>query len=144
MEITLKLSNPFFAAALLAATSFAAPVLADRVLSGSEAQNLLAGRQFEFICIDGTHGRANYERGGTASAIYRAANAREDAMEQQDHGRVRPAGEDVCIHWQRLNDGKEGCYRMTERSPGRYRIATADQARWCDLSERNRSKAQVR
>jgi hypothetical protein len=124
------------AAAILAATTVTAPVLADRILTGSEAQNLLAGRRFEFNCIDGTSGWASYERSGLAKAVYRMPNMRETAMEESDVGRVRSSGNDLCIHWQQLNSGKEGCYRMTEYSPGRYRIATSDQGRWCDLQER--------
>ncbi len=124
-----------FAATVLAAAAFSAPVLAERALTGSEAQALLAGRRFEFNCIDGTTGMASYGKGGVAKAIYRSPTARDTAMEETDEGRVRSAGEDVCIHWQRLNSGREGCYRMTERKPGLYRIATTDQARWCDLTE---------
>ena len=124
------------AAAAIAATAFSAPVLADRVLTGSEAQSLLAGRRFDFNCIDGTIGMASYERSGVAKAIYRSPTAPETAMEETDEGRVRSAGEDVCIHWQRLNFGREGCYRMTERAPGSYRIATLNQGRWCDLNSR--------
>jgi hypothetical protein len=125
-----------FAAAILAATTVTAPVLADQLLTGSEAQNLLAGRRFEFNCIDGTSGWASYERSGLAKAIYRMPNMRETAMEVADTGRVRSAGDNVCIRWQQLNSGEEGCYRMTQYSPGRYRIATSDQGRWCDLQER--------
>jgi hypothetical protein len=125
-----------FAAAVLAAAAFSAPVLAERALNGSEAQSLLAGRRFDFNCIDGTSGMASYEHGGVAKAFYRSPTARDTTTEETDEGRVRSAGEDVCIHWQRLNSGREGCYRMTERKPGLYRIATTDQGRWCDLTER--------
>ena len=132
----MNLSIRTFAAAVLATVAFSAPVLAERVLTPSEAQTLLAGRRFDFNCIDGTTGMASYEHGGVARAIYRSSTARETAMEETDEGRVRITGEDVCIHWQRLNSGREGCYRMTERSPGSYRIATTDQGRWCDLISR--------
>ena len=132
----MKLSIRTFAAAVLAAAAFSAPVLAERAMTGSEAQTLLAGRRFEFNCIDGTSGWASYERSGLAKAIYRMPNMRETAMEVADTGRVRSAGNDLCIRWQQLNFGEEGCYRMTQYSPGRYRIATSDQGRWCDLLER--------
>jgi hypothetical protein len=49
---------------------------------------------------------------------------------------VRANGDNVCIRWSKLNGGDEGCYRMTERKPGQYRIA-AGQIRWCDLSPRS-------
>ena len=125
-----------FAATVLAAAAFSAPVLAERALTGSEAQALLAGRRFEFNCIDGTRGCASYERSGLAKALYRMPSMRETASEVADEGRVRSAGNDVCIRWQQLNSGQEGCYRMTENAPGSYRITTSDQARWCDLQER--------
>ena len=125
-----------FTAAILAATILTVPVLADRILTGPEAQSLLAGRRFEFNCIDGTTGLASYERSGMAKAIFRMPNMRDTAMEESDVGHVRSSGNDLCIRWQQLNSGQEGCYRMTEHAPGRYRIATSDQARWCDLLER--------
>ena len=131
----MKFSTRTFAAAVVAAAAFSAPVLAERILTGSEAQSLLAGRRFNFNCFDGTTGMASYEPGGVARATYRSPTARETAMEEIDEGRVRSAGGDLCIQWQRLDSGREGCYRMVERVPGSYRIATLNQARWCDLTE---------
>lgn len=122
------------AAVLLAATAYALPVLAERILTGPEVQKLLAGRRFDFQCMDGTRGYANYDGNGSANAVYRMSTARETDMETADKGVVRMAGENICIRWQQLNDGREGCYRMTERKPGLYRISTVDTARWCDLS----------
>lgn len=129
-----------YAAVLLGAAVLATPALADKVLSGSEAQTRLQGRSFDFICMDGTQGRANYQRSGYATASYRLANAGgESAVAQTDRGQVRAEGDAVCIRWQTLNSGREGCFTMTERSPGNYRIATQITGRWCDLSERRGS-----
>jgi hypothetical protein len=58
-----------------------------------------------------------------------------EAVLISDQGRVRADGDNVCIRWKNLNGGDEGCYRMSERRPGVYRIAEG-QARWCDLSIR--------
>lgn len=93
---------------------------------------MLAGQKFSFACVDGTRGEASYTRAGTATAAYRLPTAGDDAAVQRDHGRVRAEGGNVCIRWNNLNGGTEGCYRMTERRPGQYRIA-AGQTRWCDL-----------
>lgn len=123
------------AAAVVAVTVTVAPALADRVLTGTEAHQTLAGQSFEFSCVDGTRGEASYAKSGIATANYRLPTAGDDAAIQKDQGRVRLNGENLCIRWNNLNGGAEGCYRMTERRPGQYRIAEG-QARWCDLSAR--------
>jgi len=134
-ETALK-SLRIFAAALAAATVVSVPALAERILSGAEAHQMLSGQRFAFHCVDGTRGEASYARSGVATANYRLSSAGEDAKELQDQGRVRAAGENVCIRWNNLNAGEEGCFRMTERKPGQYRIASEDRIRWCDLSAR--------
>lgn len=128
-----------YAAALVGVAILATPALAEKVLSGSEAQNRLQGRNFDFVCMDGTQGRASYQRSGYATASYRLANAGETAVAQTDRGQVRSEGDAVCIRWQTLNSGREGCFVMTERSPGTYRISTQITGRWCDLVERRGS-----
>jgi hypothetical protein len=123
------------AAASVATVLFAAPALAENVLTGAEAHSRLAGQTFDFNCVDGTRGEATYGNSGVATASYRLPSAGDDAAVQNDQGRVRANGDDVCIRWSTLNGGEEGCYRMTERRPGQYRIAQG-QIRWCDLSSR--------
>jgi hypothetical protein len=53
---------------------------------------------------------------------------------------VRVDGEHLCIRWGKLNGGAEGCYRMTERRPGTYRIAEGSM-RWCDITVRSSRSA---
>ncbi len=113
--------------------AFGAPgAFADRAISGAEAHQMLAGQTFEFVCVDGTRGHATYAHSGVATASYRLPTAGADAAVQKDQGRVRANGESLCIRWNKLGGGTEGCYRMTERRPGVYRIADG-QIRWCDL-----------
>lgn len=128
------------AAAGLAIALGISPALADRVMSGSEAHQLLSGQTFDFNCVDGTRGEATYSRSGVATASYRLPSAGDDAAMQRDQGRVRANGESLCIRWNSLNGGEEGCYRMTERRPGIYRIADG-QVRWCDLNARGTDRA---
>jgi len=123
------------AAACIAAAAVAGPALAERLLSGEEAHQLLAGQKFTFACVDGTRGEASYTRSGAATAAYRLATAGDDAELQRDQGRVRAEGGNVCIRWNNLNGGGEGCYRMVERRPGQYRISEGS-TRWCDLTIR--------
>jgi hypothetical protein len=122
-----------FTAALIALASLASPALADRLLDGAEAHAMLSGRQFEFICADGTRGRARYGKSGVATANYLLPTAPDNAKQLTDRGHVRITGENICIRWQDLNGGKEGCYRVTERRPGVYRISEGA-ARWCELT----------
>jgi hypothetical protein len=123
------------AAATIAIALGVAPALADRLLSGTEAHQMLAGQTFDFNCVDGTRGQATYAKSGVATANYRLPTAESDAAVLTDQGRVRANGENVCIRWGKLNGGDEGCYKMTERRPGQYRIAEG-QMRWCDLNSR--------
>jgi len=136
-------SLPALAAAAFAFALWATPSLADRILSGPEAHQTLAGQTFDFNCVDGTRGQATYAKSGVATASYRLPGTGEDAAIQKDQGRVRANGENLCIRWTSLNGGEEGCYRMTERRPGQYRIAEG-QARWCDLTARNAGAREAR
>jgi hypothetical protein len=121
------------AAALAAATLFAAPAFAQKFLTGQEAQQKLAGQRFAFTCVDGTRGHASYSASGLATASYRVGGASDSAALQKDQGRVRADGGNLCIRWNRLMGGEEGCFRMAERRPGQYRIADGP-GRWCDLT----------
>jgi hypothetical protein len=112
-----------------------APVLADSLLQGAEAQRQLDGKRFSFNCVNGTTGFASYA-GQTATALYRMPTARETDVEQNDLGEVHASGEALCIRWQRLNGGKNDCYRVSAKEPGSYRIATPDGRLWCDFTER--------
>ena len=128
------------AAAVVAATVVAAPALAERLLSGAEAHALLAGQRFNFFCVDGTRGEASYAKSGVAVANYRLPVSPNEGEMLTDHGRVRTDGDNICIRWKTLDGGTESCFRMTERQPGRYRIATEDRIRWCDITVRNMSE----
>ena len=129
-----------FAAAVAVAAVIVAPAFAETILSGADAHQRLAGQTFDFNCVDGTRGQASYGKSGVATANYRLPTAGDDAAIQKDHGRVRAEGGNVCIRWNNLNGGNEGCYRMTERRPGVYRIAEG-QMRWCELSQRGVERA---
>lgn len=129
-------------AAISAATLTAVPAwAADRVLNGAEAHQVLVGQKFAFHCVDGTRGEASYAHSGVATASYRPFSAGDDTKEVQDQGRVRTAGENICIRWNNLNGGQEGCFRTTERRPGQYRIAMEDKIRWCDITVRGADRA---
>jgi hypothetical protein len=124
------------AAAFVAATIVVVPALAERLLSGAEAHTLLSGQRFEFFCVDGTRGVASYARSGVATANYRLPVSPNEGEMLTDQGRVRAEGNNVCIRWNTLDGGSENCFHMTERQPGKYRIATDDKRRWCDLTVR--------
>jgi hypothetical protein len=139
-EFTLNKSIQTCAAVFVAASVFAAPALAERLLSGAEAHVLLSGQRFNFFCVDGTRGEATYAKSGVATASYRLPVSPNEGEMLTDQGRVRTEGENICIRWKTLDGGSESCFRMTERQPGRYRIATEDRIRWCDLSVRGVSE----
>ncbi len=122
-----------FAFALLLASM--APALADAPLQGAEAQRLLDGKRFSFNCVNGTTGFASYA-GETATALYKMPSARETDLEENDLGHVQASGDALCIRWQRLNGGKNDCYKVHAKEPGSYRIASPDGRLWCDFTER--------
>jgi hypothetical protein len=120
---------------LLIASSTLASALGDGELRGAEAQRLLDGKDFTFNCVNGATGFASYA-GRTATALYKMPAAREADMEENDQALVQPAGDALCIRWQRLNGGKNDCYKVIVKEPGTYRIATPDGKLWCDFTER--------
>ena len=124
-----------FALFLIVASGAFAPVLADSQLQGAEAQRLLDGKRFSFNCVNGTTGFASYA-GHTATALYKMPAARESDLEENDSGHVQASGDALCIRWQRLNGGKNDCYKVSTREPGSYRIASPDGRLWCDFTER--------
>lgn len=116
------------------AVSVISPAFAERPLSADEVESRLSGKQFSLSCVNGISGRGSYA-GGIVKASYRMPAAREDAEPVQDQGSVRARGGDLCIAWRHLTGGGEGCYRVTEKAPGRYRISDGS-GRWCDFAVR--------
>ncbi len=119
------------AAALIALLS--APALADRTLSGAEAQRLLAGKRFNLQCIDGTRGTGSFS-GRSVTVSYKRPAAGEDAMESMDKATVSARGNEICLNWKEFNGGGDGCYPVAEKSAGKYRLGSS--SRWCDISAR--------
>jgi hypothetical protein len=102
----------------------------ERALDGAEAQRVLNGRRFSLSCIDGTSGSGRLN-GAVVSANYlRSA----ELGPVRDIGHVRASGANLCIRWNEMNNGAEGCYQVSERAEGHYRIASG--MGWCDLAVR--------
>jgi hypothetical protein len=120
------------AAAFIALVS-AAPALADRTLSGAEAQRLLAGKRFNLQCIDGTRGTGSFS-GRSVTVSYKRPAAGDDAMETMDRATVSTRGNEICLNWKQFDGGGNGCYPVAERSTGNYRLGSS--SRWCDISAR--------
>lgn len=130
----MRKSALFVAAAIVIAA--AVPAAADRILSGEEAQSVLAGSQASFKCNDGTVGRASYGTDGTGTANFRYPNQPQNIPDQTGFGKVSARGELVCVSWRQLAASGEGCFRLAERAPGVYRGTTVDGAGWCEFRTR--------
>lgn len=115
------------------AVCFASPAWAERLVTGEEAQNILAGKSFSLSCVNGVSGRGSFN-GGIVKASYRMPSAAEGADPVNDLGKVRSRGADLCIAWRHLTNGDEGCYRVSEKAPGRYRISVPSGHLWCDFA----------
>lgn len=121
-----------FVGAVLAAC-IASPALADRLVTGEEAQSIFAGKSFSLSCVNGVSGRGSFN-GSIVKASYRMPSAAEGADPVHDLGKVRSRGADLCIAWRHLTNGDEGCYRVSEKAPGRYRIAVPSGHLWRDFA----------
>jgi hypothetical protein len=124
------------APAIAAACLFAMPAAADRVLSGAEAQQTLAGSSASFKCNDGTIGNARYNADGRGTASFRFPNQPQNIPDQTGFGQVRAKGELVCVSWRQLAASGENCFRLIEQAKGRYRGTTLDGQGWCEFSLR--------
>jgi hypothetical protein len=109
-----------------------AAALADKALTGAEMQKALSGKRFNLACADGTKGSGSYS-GGVAKAAYTRPSSRDDAGSDTDQAAVRAHGPEICLSWQKLNGGGEGCYGVIEKSEGGYRLASANGG-WCDIT----------
>ena len=120
---------------LILALSILAPgvAIADKVMTGAEAQRALAGKRFILACADGTKGTGSYSASGVAQASYTRPNSRDDAGLKPDRASVRAQGAEICLNWKKLNGGGEGCYGVTERASGSFRLASASGG-WCDIT----------
>jgi hypothetical protein len=124
-----------FVAAVLAASPQA---LAERPISGAEAQQLLAGKQFLIQCVDGTQGYGVFNMHGVVNVAYRRFNAHRNAPDQRDRATVRARGNEICLAWREFDGGGDGCYPISEKNVGHYRIGSA--MRWCEIKARPASQ----
>jgi hypothetical protein len=121
-------------ASILATLAGASPALAERPITGAEAQRLLAGRSFQLQCIDGTSGRGVFNTHGAVSVSYRRGGASEMMQEQRDRATVHAQGNEICINWTQFDGGGNSCYPVAERAAGSFRIGGIN--RWCDIYAR--------
>jgi len=108
--------------------------LAERPISGAEAQRLLSGKQFLIQCVDGTQGYGVFNMHGVVTVAYRRFNARSDAPDMRDRATVRARGQEICLAWKEFDGGGDGCYPIAEKSVGHFRIGSA--MRWCEIKAR--------
>lgn len=112
----------------------AAPALAERPLTGAEAQRLLSGKQFLIQCVDGTQGYGAFNTHGVVTVAYRRSHFRSDAPDMRDRATVRARGNEICLAWKEFDGGGDGCYPVAQKDAGHYRIGSA--IRWCEIKAR--------
>ncbi len=93
------------AAAALIALLSAAPALADRTLSGAEAQRLLAGKRFNLQCIDGTRGTGSFSGRSVTELIFRRSNLSGDLLENVTPELFTRMRGKTCFHFESLHAG---------------------------------------
>lgn len=114
-----------------AALVLSSPTFAERPISGAEAQRLLAGKQFQIQCVDGTQGYGVFNTHGVVTVAYRRFNSRYDAPDMRDRATVRSRGNEICLAWKEFDGGGDGCYPVAEKNAGHFRIGSA--MRWCEI-----------
>ena len=112
--------------AVLAGSS---PSLAERSISGAEAQRILTGKQFQIQCVDGTAGYGHFGA-GVVTVAYRRFNAPSHAPDMRDRATVRTRGHEICLAWKEF-DGGGGCYPAADEDAGHFRIRSS--MRWCEI-----------
>jgi hypothetical protein len=118
-------------AALAVAVFFSSTALAERPVSGAEAQRVLAGKHFQIQCVDGTYGRGMFGDQGTVSLSYKRFNDSSAAPPQHEKASVRARGNEICVAWKEFGGGGTGCYPVAEKNAGHYRIGS--DLRWCEI-----------
>jgi hypothetical protein len=122
------LTGVLFAAAAVAAS---VPAHAERPITGAEAQRLLAGKQFLIQCVDGTQGYGVFNTHGLVTVAYRRFNARNGTPDERDRATVRARGNEICLAWKQFDGGGDGCYPVSQKNAGHYRIGSS--MRWCEI-----------
>lgn len=120
------------------ALAFTSPAVAERLITGAEAQRLLSGKQFLIQCVDGTQGYGVFNTHGIVNVAYRRFNMRNDAPDLRDRATVRARGNEICLHWKEFDGGGDGCYPVSEKNVGHFRIGSA--MRWCEIKARPASQ----
>ena len=110
------------------------PALADRQITGAEAQRALAGKAFQLQCIDGTYGQGFFNARGVVSVSYKRATARDDAAELHDRATVQARGNEICLAWKQFDGGGNSCYPVAMKSTHQFRLGV--DGRWCDINAR--------
>jgi hypothetical protein len=110
------------------------PAAAERPITGAEAQRLLSGKQFMIQCVDGTQGYGVFNAHGIVNVAYRRFNMRNDAPDLRDRATVRARGNEICLAWKEFDGGGDGCYPISEKNNGHYRIGST--IRWCEIKAR--------
>ena len=99
---------------VLAAMLVASPAPAQNV-GPADVQKALGGKRVSLSCADGTTGSGRYVMGrsvGTISGTYQ----RPDTGPLRDVGRVRAAGDQLCLQFKMLNGGQEACFGVRQES----------------------------
>jgi hypothetical protein len=115
-------------AALLVGASTAS---AERQVHGGDVARVLSGKAFRIECVDGTHGRGQFDTHGLISVSYRRPNARNGTPEEFDLAKVRVRGVEICLSWKQFGGGGNGCYPVYEQR-GKFRLGSG--LVWCDIS----------
>jgi hypothetical protein len=112
------------------------PMAAERVLTGTVAWQLLAGKDFQFQCADGLHGYGQFDRRGLAWAAYKSS-ANQEELERRVEATVRADGAELCFKLKDFDLIGEVCVPIAEKRSGIYRAGSKDDG--CEIKVKERS-----
>lgn len=105
----------------LAAASLliASPVHAQTAMTGADIQKALSDKTVRLSCVDGTSGSGRYTMGKNFGIITGTYSPRSGAP-ASDTGHVRADGDQLCLRFEKLNQGLESCFGVVQKGPGKF------------------------
>lgn len=109
----------FTVGSLVAVFALAQPAQAQDVMPASAIQKMLGGKRVTLTCIDGTSGRGRYVMArnfGTIAGTYQ----RPGRGPENDVGRVRANGDQLCLKFRALNGGQDRCFNVRQETESTF------------------------
>jgi hypothetical protein len=104
-------------------------------LTGADIQKSLVDKRVSLSCVDGTRGSGSYKMAKNFGIIT-GRYQRPGGQSEQDVGEVRAEGDQLCLTFKLLNDGREQCFGVRSTGNGRFAVtAVAGLVEACQVAQ---------